>query len=1004
MKKNSLFRKIALMAVLFFITVSAFAGGGRIYYAGGAFTSPYLWAWSDENNVYNAWPGEEMTSLPVKFNGNVVFYADIPDNWTLCPANVMFSNNGSCETNALDIPGFNYLYTDVSWEPYTYPTGAFWSLSGQLGAETGWTDHFMNLSDGVATCTLSLAAGKEYYFKLKYVDGTNESWYSCGSTMTRTTYKNANFTTDADNAAIATTIAGNYVFSFNTSTRELTITYPDALAESEINATAVPAENEAVMIQAYYWAHEGNTATPWTSEFGPIQWTDLNAQASELGKYFNLVWLAPSAATEDYTGFLPNNYSNQNNIWGNVNELKTLISNLHSAGAKVVADIVINHSSPTGTGNYCTWDAFNFGNYGAYNPDATWIAKDDEIFISRNIYDKYYYRFDNDPVNGEPAGIKEDAGECGNVVSDEYDEKTCSNQAKLWSWAEYNCVYSRDWAHKKKEVREMSRAYLTWMKEEIGYDGWRYDFAKGLHGSHLDDYNKASNAAFSVAEVFDGDINREIGVLEDTKFNTYVFDFPGKYNFMNDAIKYGVYEKLKGIWDSKYLNEGENSVKSMLVNYKKNTVTFVDNHDTFRENYNLSGTPNQIGDSAKVVMANAFILSMPGVPCVFYPHWYVFKEALKPMIAARHEMGVHSESIVSDEAYDTWEGDVTQQTHYYKATITGKNGSIRLLLGPNSGYKTCPEGYVPAYVGNNGVHVGVYKTRLGEANMKKVYFLDTQNFGEVNAYVWRGMDLMRKAEWPGEAMTLEGTFNGYKLYSYSYDADLYTNIIFSKAGDDNTKTADLTIHEGECYQFNEGWNDGGWTALTNLSHSLTIGEKNWASLYLPLSVSLPDGLHGYYAAEQDGSTVTLNLLPESTIPAKAGVVVKGAQGTHILTATGAETSDLGNLFSGTKEPTLKSAISAEGVVYVLSLSQSSVAAPVFGAFTSEEAIPASKAYLLVEQAGAPDVIRFVVGEEQQGTGLEMSAEESGVVKMLRDGQLIIIREGVEYNALGQVIK
>ena len=51
------------------------------------------------------------------------------------------------------------------------------------------------------------------------------------------------------------------------------------------------------------------------------------------------------------------------------------------------------------------------------------------------------------------------------------------------------------------------------------------------------------------------------------------------------------------------------------------------------------------------------------------------KAQMKPMIEARRIAGVHSESNVVDEA---GEG-------YYKATITGKNGKIRLLLGPNSG-------------------------------------------------------------------------------------------------------------------------------------------------------------------------------------------------------------------------------------------------------------------------------------------------------------------------------
>ena len=42
---------------------------------------------------------------------------------------------------------------------------------------------------------------------------------------------------------------------------------------------------------------------------------------------------------------------------------------------------------------------------------------------------------------------------------------------------------------------------------------------------------------------------------------------------------------------------------------------------------------------------------------------------------------------------------------YYKATINGTNGSIRLLLGRNSGYDSTPQGYTLAVKGTN---YGVY--------------------------------------------------------------------------------------------------------------------------------------------------------------------------------------------------------------------------------------------------------------------------------------------------------
>ena len=72
------------------------------------------------------------------------------------------------------------------------------------------------------------------------------------------------------------------------------------------------------------------------------------------------------------------------------------------------------------------------------------------------------------------------------------------------------------------------------------------------------------------------------------------------------------------------------------------------------------------------------------------------------MINARYKTGVHSESAVSDESGNG----------YYKATISGTNGEIRVLIGPNSGYGTTPSGFTKAVTGENyGVYYRVNSPR-----------------------------------------------------------------------------------------------------------------------------------------------------------------------------------------------------------------------------------------------------------------------------------------------------
>ena len=121
----------------------------------------------------------------------------------------------------------------------------------------------------------------------------------------------------------------------------------------------------------------------------------------------------------------------------------------------------------------------------------------------------------------------------------------------------------------------------------------------------------------------------------------------------------------------------------------KHSVTFIESHDWFLrpDNENeFGGRGNSMTPALKgrLMQANAFLLSMPGVPCVFYPHWAKYKADLKPMIIARKWAGVHSESEVRDE-YPTATG--------YQATVVGKNGWLILCLGDRAN----GQGFGPDY-------------------------------------------------------------------------------------------------------------------------------------------------------------------------------------------------------------------------------------------------------------------------------------------------------------------
>ena len=519
------------------------------------------------------------------------------------------------------------------------------------------------------------------------------------------------------------------------------------------SASSVPDRAPDVMLQAFYWDSYSDHG------YGDTRWNALIAQAGEIGSYFDLVWLPPCSQSSGGTGYIPKQYDNLNSDWGSESQLRTLIDSLHNRNTKVVADIVINHN-----GASCGWCCFapmTFGSYGTFYPDASWITTNDEVWSSNS-----------------GCSVSANAH-----ADDGYGD-------------EANYTAARDWDHLNTDVQAMFRAYLQWMKNDVGFDGWRYDYGKGFHHSHINDYNSAAGAYFSVVEYWDGNAGVLRSRLEDASWNNMAFDFGTKYTALNNGICSFDYSKCQG---AGLLGAG----------LSKHAVTFVDNHDTFTRNDSEFGGKNNSMSSAlkdRLLQANAYILSMPGIPCVFYPHWVAYKNDIKPMIEARHLVGVHSESPVTDEEVETGG---------YKATIQGKNGYMILCLGNKAMNNYAPNFTNYAY--GNGYAIWVPSNLLTPPDEPEnpepqpevpditVYTLKPAGWNTLNAFVWPNEGNAYK-EWPGEAMTKTNTtFRGNDLYSYTFPVT-YTKIIFNNGNSgEGNQTADLTVDTAKVYYINNVW-------------------------------------------------------------------------------------------------------------------------------------------------------------------------------------------------------
>lgn len=417
----------------------------------------------------------------------------------------------------------------------------------------------------------------------------------------------------------------------------------------------VPAECEDVMLQAFYWdSYNGNASS---TKYGRTKWVDLLKDTTAITANFDVVWFPPSAGpTGCGVGYSAKQYSNQESDWGTKTGLSNLIKALHRGNTKVLADVVLNHR-----GNLSSWCNFwtdYFGSYGTFTLTQKHIVSNDECF-------------------------SDSKSSCYGAASSErgaYDTGS-------------NFDGARDLDHKSEYVQNWSKAYTQWLLNTMNYDGFRYDMTLGFHGQYLKMYNEAAQPYISVSELWDN-IDRQKQHLQETDSNTMIFDFQAKYS-------------MKGIVTGSYGKLNKNKTFEGLRKHglERYSVTFIDNHDTFNRGTTYGDnqfTPTTDLTTATnkdyVLQASAYMLMMPGIPCVFYPHWASYKEEINELIAVRKQAGIHSQSEVLEEE---------SGQNKYHATIQGHRGKVIVRVGKNRS-KIVPEGFELAVEGGDRGAYTVY--------------------------------------------------------------------------------------------------------------------------------------------------------------------------------------------------------------------------------------------------------------------------------------------------------
>ena len=440
-----------------------------------------------------------------------------------------------------------------------------------------------------------------------------------------------------------------------------------------------PSSYDGVMLQGFYW-----------DSFKDTRWVKLQKQAPDFNGYFSLVWLPQSGKTNGSLsmGYDPYYFFNQNSSFGTADELRSLINTFRSNGIGTIADVVINHHQTNG------WWSFPRETYGT----ETYQLQTTDIVANDDAHNAGYTTAAQAQRDGITLSSNNDEGEDFSGM--------------------------RDLDHKSANVQRIVKAYEHFLVNDLGYIGFRYDMVKGFAGSHVGNYNDAAGVNFSVGECWDnsGTITNWINA---TGKRSAAFDFQFKYVVNNAANT--------GNWGN--LGQRNPQGDMPLINnnaYRRYAVTFVENHDTQLRADGSSNGP-LLRDT---LAANAYMLAMPGTPCVFYRHYQAYPDQIKAMIDARKAAGITNTSDYSPyRSTAAYYGCIVNGTKADLLVLVGSgysepaaNRFVKILSGHHYAYYLSPSAETPFADKPSGSYAQSFSTTLtavsATAGARLVYTLD----------------------------------------------------------------------------------------------------------------------------------------------------------------------------------------------------------------------------------------------------------------------------------------
>ena len=535
------------------------------------------------------------------------------------------------------------------------------------------------------------------------------------------------------------------------------------------SAQGWPADYGGVMLQGFYW-----------DSYSDTKWTNLASQADELSQSFELIWVPQSGYCNTLTnqmGYSDIWWLDHKSAFGTEEQLRSMISTFKEKNVGIIEDVVINHKN--GNTSWC-----DFPNESKNGYTLTW-----------------------DNTNFSGICIGDECNDAANLSKWSSSGKKTTGKADTGT----NFDGARDLDHTNATVQQNIKTYLDFLLKDLGYAGFRYDMVGGYSPTYTGIYNTSAKPTYSVGEYWMSDgktglVNWINGTKVEGVVQSAAFDFTMKWN-INNAFSNSNWELLNG---EALANDAD---------YARYAVTFVDNHDTYRDANALK---------TNVCAANAYILTMPGTPCLFLPHWKNYKGSLKRLIATRKAVGINNQSKILEASVEG---------AGYVLKVQGTKGTAMLILGGStgvstSGYQLATEGrkyklYVSEGVDissvtaitdtdakSEGTNVTIPSFCTVEEGETCAFFEAPMSFGST-VYCWRWDNNYNytKNAWPGSQCTKVGTSSSGKgVYKWTFkesekksQSSPNKGIIFSGGG---KQTGDMMFVNGGYYL-----EDGLWDSV-----------------------------------------------------------------------------------------------------------------------------------------------------------------------------------------------